>query len=139
MQTDHIQSRIDNLTAGLTPAVQSGQGAQFSLLLSLIAVNQQQYTPARPAPESAGDFQLPPLAYPDPNGFYSDALTERLNRSVHEQQRGEFALICSYLDSACRTPYRAQRARDQFEQVALMSGGRMLLNQIEASQLQLSA
>jgi len=139
MQTDAIQSRIDTFTAGLTPAVQSGQGAQFSLLLSLISVNQQQYTPVPAASASVGGFRLPALTYPDPNSFYGDTLTARLNRSVRDQQRGEFALLCSYLDAVSRTPQPARRALERSEQVALMDAASQAPAQIEASRLLLSA
>ncbi|GGO86791.1 hypothetical protein GCM10011348_38500 [Marinobacterium nitratireducens] len=139
MQTDAIQSRIENLTAGLTPAVQAGQGAQFSLLLSLISVNQQQYTPAQPPPAQGAVEPAPEPRYPDPRSFYTEAFTERLNRSLRQSQPGEFALLCSYLDVAASIPRQTQRALDRFEQVALMSSGRLMLDRIEASRLQLSA
>ena len=45
MQTELIQQRIENYTADLPQAVQSSNGAQFAMLLSLIASNQEVYTP----------------------------------------------------------------------------------------------
>lgn len=140
MQTEKIQSRIQACTAGLTPAVQAGNGAEFSLLLSMISVNQQQYQPApRVAGVDAEAFGLPAAGYLDPNAFYNGALAERLNDAVHESSRGEFAMLCSYVDVASRTPRQSRLAADQFEQVALMSSGRLMLNQIAESRLQLSA
>jgi len=138
MQTDTIQSRIETYTCGLTPAVQSGNGAEFSLLLSLISVNQQQYRPQSPAP-LVESLQPAGAVFPDPNALYTPELAGRLNRAVHDRQAGEVAMLCSYLDTAARTPAQARQARDQFEQVALMSSGRPLLDQIAASRLQLSA
>ncbi|MFC6671407.1 hypothetical protein [Marinobacterium aestuariivivens] len=82
---------------------------------------------------------MPEPLYPDPREFYSDALTERLNRSVSERQRGEFAMLCSYVDTGSRTPRSGRQALDQFEQVALMSSGRLMLDRIEQSRIQLSA
>ncbi len=140
MQTEKIESRIESYTAGLTPAVQSGNGAQFSLLLSMIAINQQQYQPAPLAAQAGAEaFRLPASGYPDPNGFYTDVLTERLNDAVHEQSGAEFAMLCSYLDTASRTPLQSRQGADQFEQVALMSSGRLMLSQIADASLQLSA
>jgi hypothetical protein len=143
MQTEKIQSRIQACTAGLTPAVQAGNGAEFSLLLSMISVHQQQYQPAPlVASADAQALRLPAAGYPDPNAFYGEALAERLNDAVQASSRGEFAMLCSYVDVASRTPRQPRQPRlaaDQFEQVALMSSGHLMLNQIAESRQQLSA
>lgn len=138
MQTDLIQNRIETYTSGLTPAVQAGNGAEFSLLLSLISVNQQQYRTLE-APPRADTMPQAEAAFPDPNAFYTAELTEQLNQAVHSGQAGEFAMLRSYLDTAARMPAQARQAPDQFEQVALMSSGRLMLDQIAGSRLQLSA
>jgi hypothetical protein len=88
MQTEEFQNCIQTYTASLTPAVQAGLGARFSLLLSLISVHQQQSSSGLPAGVGRSDFSLPEASYPDPRGFYSDGLTERLNQSVKAQQGG---------------------------------------------------
>jgi hypothetical protein len=138
MYSDPIQNRIETFTCGLTPAVQSGNGAEFSLLLSLISVNQLQYRalPAQPLVDTPAPV---PASFPEPNNLYTPALAGQFNQALSEQQAGEFAMLCSYLDTAARTPVQARQAQDQFEQVALMSSGRLLLDQIAASRLQLSA
>ncbi|ANG64260.1 hypothetical protein A8C75_18445 [Marinobacterium aestuarii] len=138
MYTDPIQSRIETYTCGLTPAVQAGNGAEFSLLLSLISVNQLQYPalPAQPLLEASVPARP---GFPDPNDFYTAELTGQLNQAVSEHQTGEFAMLCSYLDTAARTPGQARQAQDQFEQVALMSSGRLMLDQIAGARVQLSA
>ncbi|UTW11578.1 hypothetical protein [Marinobacterium rhizophilum] len=138
MHTDPIQNRIETYTTGLTPAVQSGNGAEFSLLLSLISVNQQQYRPLLSLPAADAGPQAE-AAFPDPNRFYTPELTEQLNQAVSSQHTGDFAMLRSYLDTAARTPTQARQAQDQFEQVALMSSGRLMLDQIAGSRLQLSA
>nr|WP_067298062.1 hypothetical protein [Marinobacterium profundum] len=138
MYTDPIQNRIETYTSGLTPAVQSGNGAEFSLLLSLISVNQLQYRalPAQSLLEAPVSAQP---GFPDPNALYTPELTGQLNQAVSEHQTGDFAMLRSYLDTAGRTPGQARQAQDQFEQVALMSSGRLMLDQIVGSRVQLSA
>lgn len=138
MYTEPIQNRIETYTRGLTPAVQSGNGAQFSLLLSLISVNQLQYRALQVQPLAEA---TPPeqAGFPNLSDLYTPELAGRLNRAVHDRQAGEVAMLCSYLETAARTPVQARQAQDQFEQVALMSSGRLLLDQIAASRLQLSA
>jgi hypothetical protein len=138
MYTDPIQNRIETYTCGLAPAVQAGNGAEFSLLLSLISVNQLQYRalPAQPLVEAALPAQP---GFPDPNTLYTPELTGQLNQAVSQRQTGDFALLRSYLDTAARTPGQVRQAQDQFEQVALLSSGRLMLDQIAGSRVQLSA
>jgi hypothetical protein len=62
-----------------------------------------------------------------------------LNQAVSQRQTGDFALLRSYLDTAARTPGQVRQAQDQFEQVALLSSGRLMLDQIAGSRVQLSA
>jgi hypothetical protein len=138
MYTDPIQNRIETYTCGLAPAVQAGNGAEFSLLLSLISVNQLQYRalPAQPLVEASLPAQP---GFLDPNTLYTPELTGQLNQAVSQRQTGDFALLRSYLDTAARTPGQVRQAQDQFEQVALLSSGRLMLDQIAGSRVQLSA
>ncbi|WP_027852763.1 hypothetical protein [Marinobacterium litorale] len=136
MQTELIQQRIENYTADLPQAVQSSNGAQFAMLLSLIASNQEVYTPQRAPATGDGTFELPEtqaLTYPDPNEFYTPAVVDRLNRSVNSGERGEYAYLVSQVDTQSHIPRRGRIAADTFEQVALASSGRMMLETIDQS------
>lgn len=136
VHTDNrIDNRVEHWTADLTPAVQAGQGARFSLLLSLISVKQQYRIQEPPVFVSGSQFRLQAPLYPDPNTFYTDGLTERLNRAVSEQHRGEFALLCSYVDTASRMP---RRNAERFEQVARITGAEMR-DRVEQSRVQVAA
>ncbi|TCK05735.1 hypothetical protein CLV83_2663 [Marinobacterium mangrovicola] len=142
MQTEHIQQRIETYTADLPQAVQSSNGARFAMLLSLIASNQEAYTPLRRPVTGDGSFELPeaqPLSYPDPNEFYTSEVVGRLNGSVNNRQRGEFAYLVSHVDTQAHIPNQAQSAADNFAQVALMSSGRMMLESIAQSRRSISA
>lgn len=88
MQTERIQQRIENYTADLPQAVQSSNGARFAMLLSLIASNQEIYTPERLPATGDGSFQLEGTAqrYPDPNEFYTaDVVDIRTGLKAHNQ------------------------------------------------------
>ncbi len=147
MQTDRlgrIESRIESYTSNLANAVQSGNGAQFSMLLSMISANQALYKPEFAVPAQAADpsaqFQLPAEAqsvYPDPNEFYDEKVVDRLNHSVNDQLPGDFAYINSYIETGARTPRRARLAADQFEKMALMASGKLMLDEISRSQQQI--
>lgn len=107
MLTEQIQDRIETYTATLPNAVQSSNGAQFALMLSLIASNQEAYTPLR-TPNAEGEFTPPqPVEprYANPNEFYSAPVVERLNQSVHSGQRGEFAYLMSQVAVQSEIPF----------------------------------
>lgn len=142
MQTEHIQQRIETYTADLPQAVQSSNGARFAMLLSLIASSQEVYTPLRRPATGDGSFALPEagqLSYPDPNEFYTSEVVGRLNSSVNNYERGEFAYLVSHVDTHAHIPDQASSASDRFAQVALMSSGRMMLESIAQSRQSISA
>ncbi len=147
MQTDRlerIESRIETYTANLAQAVQGGSRAQFSMLLSIISANQAQQRP-QPALEAVAGagggsgFSLPAAEspYPDPNEFYSEQLVQRFNEAVSQSLPGDFAYLNSVVDTGARTPRRARLQADQFEKVALISAGRLMLHEIEQSRQQI--
>jgi len=135
MQTDRIQQRIETYTADLSQAVQSPNGARFAMLLSLIASNQEIYSPVRTPATGDGSFApaQQALSYPDPNEFYTATVVDRLNRSVNGGQRGEYAYLVSHVDTHAHLPRQGRIASDSFEQVALASSGRMMLDTIAQS------
>ncbi len=142
MQTEHIQQRIETYTADLPQAIQSSNGARFAMLLSLIASNQEAYTPLRQPVSGDGSFELPDaerLTYRDPNEFYTSEVVGRLNSSVNNRERGEFAYLLSHVDTNAHIPDQASSAADNFAQVALMSSGRMMLESIAQSRQSISA
>ncbi|MBV1789764.1 hypothetical protein KQ940_17045 [Marinobacterium sp. D7] len=135
MQTERILQRIETYTADLPQAVQSSNGARFAMLLSLIASNQELYSPVRQPASGDGSFELlqESLSYPDPNEFYTELVVDRLNRSVNAGQRGEYAYLISHVDTQAHTPRQGRIASDSFEQVALASSGRMMIDLIDRS------
>lgn len=136
MRSEAIETRIENYTARLPQAVQSSNGAQFSLLLSLIASNQELYRPGAAAEAGAGGFALPEPAlsrYPDPNEFYTDELVGRLNQAVNAGLRGEYAYLVSQVDVQSQLPRRQRLAADSFAQVALEASGRIMLDTVDQS------
>ncbi|WP_027856672.1 hypothetical protein [Marinobacterium jannaschii] len=147
MQTERlerIESRIETYTSNLASAVQSGNGAQFSMLLSMISANQALYKPEFSVPAPAADpdarFQLPAEAqsvYPDPNELYNETVVDRLNHSINDNLPGDFAYINSYIETGARTPRRGRLGADQFEKVALMASGKLMLDEISRSQQQI--
>lgn len=138
MQTEKIQARIETYTSNLTQAVQSGSGAQFSMLLSLIAANQEMPSSGRPVVRGEG-FELPEteLQYPNPNDLYNADVAERLNLSVNKHQRGEFAYINSYIETEAMVPSHSRRVNDSLAKMGLISGGAML-SEIVTSQQQIN-
>lgn len=126
MQTEKIQARIETYTSNLAQAVQSGSGAQFSLLLSMIATNQD--LPGT-RPQAIGEgFELPTTdnQYPDPNDLYSADVAERMNVGINQDMRGEFAYACSYVETESLVPVKGRRLNDSLERLGLISGGAML-------------
>lgn len=140
MRTEQIQTRIEGYTSHLSQAVQSGSGAQFSMLLSMIHSNQMLLKPEQ-GQVAAGEFKLPETVsvYPDPNEFYSEEVVERLNHAIHEGLVGDFAYVNGYLYSHTHTPRQQPLASDAYAKVALMSTGKLLINEIETSRTQIRA
>ena len=135
MKSEQIQQRIESYTAALPQAVQSPNGARFAMLLSLIASNQEIYRPPAGAetPEERFEMDASTLTYPDPNELYSEDLVERLNHSINAGERGEYAYLVSYLDTRAQLPRNGAAAGDDFQQLALTSSGRMMLDTIDRS------
>jgi hypothetical protein len=131
MQADQIQlERIDTYTASLPSAIQGANGAQFAMLLSLITANQDIPTqfniPSAPAVEANSTQTL----YPSQLEVNKPYLVERLNNAVHQLRFGDFAFINSFIETQSQTIRPSQSSADQFEKVALMSSGRLMLDQI---------
>ncbi len=141
MRTEQIQTRIEGYTSNLSQAVQSGSGAQFSMLLSLIHSNQALMKPEAAPVVGDGSFSLPQAetVYPDPNELYNDQVTERLNNAVHDGLVGDFAYVNGYLYSLSNTPRQQQLAADEYARVGLLSTGQLMVNEIEQSKQQISA
>lgn len=140
MRTEQIQTRIESYTSNLSQAVQSGSGAQFSMLLSLIHSNQQLIKPEHVAAVSDSEFRLPESqsAYPDVNELHSAEVTGRLNHAVHEGLVGDFAYVNGYLYSHSHTPRQTALASDEYAKVALISTGQLMVDEIEVSRQQIS-
>ena len=139
MRAELIQSRIEGYTSGLSQAVQSGSGAQFSMLLSLIHSNQQLQRPDAVPATSDAEFSLPELSspYPDPNELHDNQVVERLNSAIHNGLVGDFAYVNGYLYSHSHTPKQTPLASDQYAKVALMSTGQLMIDEIETSRQQI--
>jgi hypothetical protein len=140
MRTEQIQNRIEGYTSTLSQAVQSGSGAQFSMLLSLIHSNQALIKP-EVAAEANSEFRLPEVTstYPDLNELHDGQVTERLNVAVHDGLVGDFAYVNGYLYSHSNTPRQQTIASDEYAKVALMSTGQLMINEIESSKQQVRA
>ncbi|WP_415885719.1 hypothetical protein ACMXYO_14045 [Neptuniibacter sp. QD37_6] len=139
MRTEQIQTRIEGYTSNLSQAVQSGSGAQFSMLLSLIHSNQQLMKPDSVPAVSDAEFRLPETQskYPDPNELHDSQVVERLNMAVHDGLVGDFAYVNGYLHSHSNTPRLQQLSSDEYAKVALMSTGQLMIDEIESSRSQI--
>jgi len=140
MQTERIQNRIESFTTNLTSAVQGGNGAQFSMLLSLISTNQEFYRPEQQ--RTGGDFSLPEPevdAYVDPNDLHTSEVVDRLNHSINDNIRGDYAYLVSHIHTESATPRSSRRAADNFAKVSLMSAGKLMLDEIAVSRQQIAA
>ena len=138
MQTEKIQTRIETYTSSLPQAVQSPHGAQFAMLLSLISTNQSnsyQYSSQSVESPRGEGFVLPAeTTYPGIDELHTPYLVERLNHSVNDNIRGDFAYINSHIETRAHTSSRVQRsAADEFAKMALLSSGRLMLDQIGQS------
>ena len=138
MRTEQIQTKVEGYTSNLSHAVHSGNGAQFSMLLSMIHSNQMLIKPEKVS-EPGADFRLPEAEsfYPDPNEFYDDQVVERLNNAIHEGLVGDFAYVNGYLHTHAHTPRQQQIASDNYAKVALMSTGQLMIDEIENSRQQI--
>jgi len=141
MRTEQITNRIEGYTSTLSQAVQSGSGAQFSMLMSLIHSNQALIKPDGTPQVGSGEFQLPEAqsVYPDPNELYDAQVAERLNLAVHEGLVGDFAYVNGYIYSHSHTPRQQAQASDEYAKVGLMSTGQLLIGEIEHSKQQIRA
>lgn len=139
MNVEKIESRIENFTTDLTSAVQSGNGAQFSMLLSMIATNQEVYRPEQR--RESGEFKLPEPEvdlYPSNDELHTPEVVDRLNHSINDELRGDYAYLVSHLHTETLTPRSARRAADNFAKVSLMSAGNLMLDEIAVSRQQIS-
>ncbi len=146
MQTEIIESRIEGYTSTLPKAVQSSQGAQFALLLSLISTNQsngERYqATAQNRQETSGDgFSLPQAnTYPSVEELHTPELVGRLNHSVNDHIPQDFAYVNSHIMAKADQPREATKGSfDDFAKMALMSSGKLMLEQIEVSQHSIAA
>ncbi|EAR59777.1 hypothetical protein [Neptuniibacter caesariensis] len=139
MRTEQIQTRIEGYTSNLSQAVQSGSGAQFSMLLSLIHSNQQLMKPDAAPVVGDGSFALPQVetVYPDPSELHDGQVVERLNTAVHDGLVGDFAYVNGYLYSHSNTPRQQKLASDEYAKVGLMSTGQLMIDEIEQSREQI--
>ena len=131
MQPDKVQlQRIETYTASLPGAIQGANGAQFAMLLSLITANQNivPYTPLTPA-EQEPKVEAQTL-YPSEVEVNKPQLVERLNDALHQLRFGDFAFVNSFITTMAETARPSQAAADQFEKVALMSSGKLMLDHI---------
>jgi len=141
--TEQIQQRIDGFTVDLGPAVQSGNGARFFMLLSMIASNQSMMRPAGVGQADAAgtEFQLPPqtYVYPVEDELYTSAVAERFNQAVHLGRDGDFAYLNSYLSAVAERPVpRLQTLRAQSGE-ALLQAGKLMTAEVETSRQRLVA
>ena len=131
MQAEQIKlERIETYTASLPSAIQGANGAQFAMLLSLITTNQEM--PAQfslPVQQEQVESVSQPT-YPTELEVNKPQLVERLNNAVHQLRFGDFAFINSFIETQAQTARPYQTAADQFEKVALMSSGRLMLDHI---------
>jgi len=134
MHSESIQlERIETYTASLPGAIQGANGAQFAMLLSMITANQ----------DAAPVFQLPTAVqeqptvvqtpYPSEVEVNKPQLVERLNDAVHQLRFGDFAFVNSFIETMAETVRPNQSAVDQFEKVALMSSGKLMLDHIHTA------
>lgn len=132
---DRMLRRVEGYTSSLPQAVRAPSSAEFGMLLSLIASTYEKGTTAQPVAQQGGaEFVLDSgLSYPNPDSFFDTQLVGRLNHSITQQQRGEFAYLVSYLQVKTETPINKPIRNDRFAQVSLASMGGQLLAQITAA------
>lgn len=132
---DLMLRRVEGYTSSLPQAVRAPSSAEFGMLLSLIASTYEKGPVAQSAPQRSGaEFSLPDkLSYPNPDSFFNTELVGRLNQSVTQEQRGEFAYLVSYLQVKTETPINKPIRNDRFAQLSLASLGGQMLEQISAA------
>lgn len=139
MQTDRIediyQTRVENYTSSLPQAVRSPNSAQFGLLLSLIASNNElRHSSTGTATKGSGNFALPEdLTYPTPESLYDKPLVKRFSESLLNDERGEFAYLVSHVTIKSQLPLNQSLPDDNFAKISHASLGGHLLEQITAS------
>lgn len=137
MQTEQVQqTRIETYTASLPGAIQGANGAQFAMLLSLITANQNiapapGFSVAGTAPVEVAQPAVP--SYPTELEVNKPYLVDRLNQSVNNLRFGDFAYINSFIETNAEMVRPAQARADEFEKVALMSSGKLMLDHIEVA------
>lgn len=139
MRAEQIQTRIEGYTSTLSHAVQGGNGAQFSMLLSLIHSNQQLLPSEKSSIVTQGNFQLPheDSSYPNINELYTSEVTDRLNGAFNYGLSGDLAYVNGYLYTHSNTPKNRQLASDEYAKIGLMSAGQLMLEEIEKSDRQI--
>ncbi|SIT07755.1 hypothetical protein [Neptunomonas antarctica] len=136
MQTEKIQARIETYTSSLPQAVQAPHGADFAMLLSLISTNQSNsysYVPQVAQREGGEGFKLPEETFPTIDELHTPYLVGRLNHSVNYDVPSDFAYINSHLSARADMPRPHRAYADEFAKMALVSSGRLLLDQISQS------
>ncbi len=131
MQTDQIQlERIETYTASLPSAIQGANGAQFAMLLSLITANQDMGANFQVPKPVESEVQIQQSVYPTEVEVNKPVLVQRLNDSVHQLRFGDFAFVNSFIETMAEKPRTQQARADEFEKVALMSSGKLMLDHI---------
>lgn len=134
MQTDQIQiERIETYTASLPSAIQGANGAQFAMLLSLITANQDIAPTFQLPAEQVATQSVSQSRYPTEVEVNKPALVERLNDSIHHLRFGDFAFINSFIETVAETPRPNTTAVDEFEKIALMSSGKLMIDHISTA------
>lgn len=139
MQVERIEQQIETYTSTLSQAVQSGQGAQFSMLLSMISASEDQ---AAKKVAAGSGFELPEnqeLSYPDPDSLYDEAMVGRLNTSVGANNFADMAYVLSHVHAHSIVPENRALAADSYAKVGLISSGKLMIDEIETSRSQFSA
>ncbi len=132
MQADQIQlERIETYTASLPSAIQGANGAQFAMLLSLITANQDLGNNFQVPQPVESDVQAQQQSiYPTEVEVNKPVLVQRLNDSIHQLRFGDFAFVNSFIETVAEKPRTQQARADEFEKVALMSSGKLMLDHI---------
>lgn len=140
MQTPEIVlNRIDQLTEGLSPAVQKAGGAQFALLLSMIAESQAQAYRLTVAAASEAEQRDTPQRL----DLYTPELVGRLNESLKNGSMGDVYLLLSWLETAPlrgrALPSEASETAVSLPQAALMAKKYSVLDEINESTYRIAA
>jgi len=138
---DILLQRIDRLTGQLNPSVARAGGAQFALMLSMIYQAQQLVVGA-----AASGSAAPGAARLTPFPQYTPAMVARLGSALQAGQRGELAMLVSWLDSvpvklgpSGPASERDAEVRPSLAQAALLAKSYSLLDEIKQSSLSVAA